>query len=57
MSVDQVTPQSTYADYRRRWADEVAQVVPTAVPFPKRRSSVWRIKPEPGADEEGDPQD
>lgn len=26
-------------------------------PIPKRRSSAWKIRPAPGTDEEGDPQD
>jgi hypothetical protein len=50
-------PQSTYADYRRQWAEEVAQIVPTAVPFPRRRPNAFRIKPDPNTDDESDPQD
>jgi hypothetical protein len=51
------TPQSAYADYRRLWAEEVAQIVPTAVPFPKRRAGGYRLKAPPNTDDESDPQD
>lgn len=42
--------QATYAAIRRRQAEEVAKIVPTAKPFPKRPSGMygWKIRPEPG---------
>lgn len=48
--------RDAYSDHRCRWADEVAQVVPTAQPYPKCRPNSYRLKPAPGTDEEGDPQ-
>lgn len=57
---EQVTDlQAAYNAYRRRWAEEVAQVIPTATPWPKRPTGLyaWRIRPEPGTHEDGDPQD
>lgn len=49
--------QPTFEAIRRRRAEEVALIVPTAVPFPKRRPSAFRIKPDPNTDDESDPQD
>jgi hypothetical protein len=42
--------QETYHAIRCRQAEEVARIVSTATPWPKRASGMygWRIRPEPG---------
>lgn len=49
--------QETYHAIRRRQAEEVARIVSTATPWPKRQPNGWKVKPPPGTDEKGDPQD
>lgn len=46
--------QETYHAIRRRQAEEVAKIVSTAVPWPKRTLNGYRIKPPPGTVEEGE---
>lgn len=50
MSVEQVSAQQAYHESRRAWAAEVAKVIPTARPFPERKTGFygWRLRPEPG---------
>lgn len=45
---DQPAPQDAYHAYRRQWAEEVAQILPTAKPWPKYRPNTWKIRPAPG---------
>jgi hypothetical protein len=56
MSGEQVTDlsyngsQERYHAIRRRQAEEVAKIVPTAKPWPKAHSGLygWKIRPDPG---------
>lgn len=51
--------QATYHAIRRRQALEAAHIVDTAAPWPKAPTGAyaWKLRPEPGTDEAGDPQD
>jgi hypothetical protein len=51
--------QERYHAIRRRQAEEAAKILASASPWPKKASGsyAWKIRPEPGTDEETDPQD
>lgn len=51
--------RDSWHEQRRSYVAEAAKILPRMEPWPKRPtgSYAWRIRPDPGTDEDGDPQD